>query len=136
MQGDVYQSELDLYDSGIDLPYSEIIHGDFVEFCNRVLGELNSLGIDAGRMPYASVDDCHIELVRDDYDNEPRIIGTWRNSDGGMYARVVRYTNGNMFAEHDVLLPHPVKKDLFIEAIEVWGHAGQLKSEVRLLPAL
>lgn len=114
----------------------EMISGDFTEFCNTVLVVLKNLGLDADKIPCATAGDCRIEQVRDDFDNETRILGTWFNAEGVQFANIVRYTNGNMFAEHDVLLPHPGKSGLFIEAIEVWGYAGRLKSDVRLLPAL
>ena len=115
---------------------AETISSDFTEFCNTVLSVLGRLGLDAGSIPCADVEDCSIEHVRDDFDNEPRVLATWMNEDGEKFAHIVRYANGNMFGEHDVLRPYPDRPDKFIEAIEVWGHAGKLKSEVRLLPAL
>ena len=117
-------------------PLCESIRADFEEVCEAFRGTVLRLGLSEGDVPLAACGACRIDRVRDDYDKEDCMIATWSHADGVQFAHIVRYANGNMFAEHDVLLPHPDKSDLFIEAVEVWGHAGQLKSEVRLLPAL
>ncbi|PJC71265.1 MAG: hypothetical protein CO017_00915, partial [Zetaproteobacteria bacterium CG_4_8_14_3_um_filter_59_5] len=53
---------------------AETISSDFTEFCNTVLSVLGRLGLDAGSIPCADVEDCSIEHVRDDFDNEPRVL--------------------------------------------------------------
>lgn len=81
-------------------------------------------------------DQCALSAVNDDYDGEERITGCWLSAGGEKIAHFIRYANGSMFAEKDVLKPHPTRSGQFVEAIEVWGYPGRLKHDVRLLPSL
>ncbi|WP_018295187.1 hypothetical protein [Mariprofundus ferrooxydans] len=114
----------------------EMMRSDIDEMCEAFRAAMLNLGFADGAIALAAFDQCRIEMSNDVYDHETCITGRWLHADGSQFAHLVRYANGNMFAEHDVLLPHPQKPDMFVEALEVWGTAGKLKSEARLLPAL
>jgi len=117
------------------LPGEEML-SDVQELCVTFGSVLINLGFDAGAVRPALAGQCRYSTAIDPFDGAEQLLGEWVDSNGFRYAHFVRYGNGNMFAEHDVLHPHPDGSGAFIEAIEVWGYAGALKNEVRLLPAL
>lgn len=114
----------------------EAVRADMDELCAAFRGTLCALGIDTAEVNPADAGDCRVSTSIDPYEGMQQILGEWLAPDGSRYAHFVRYANGNIFAEHDVLRAHPHKAGQFVEAIEVWGFAGSLKSEVRTLPAL
>jgi len=114
----------------------ESLRADFDEVCIAFRAALLNLGFDEQAVRIATLDVCRISIVVDGYEQQDCILGDWLDENGGRYAHMVRYADGNLFAEHDVLQAHPKNAALFVEAIEIWGKAGRLKSEPRLLAAL
>lgn len=114
----------------------DAIYADVQALCAAFRSALRELGIDAAGMSTAVAERCRFSTSVDPYEGEAQVLGEWLASDGSRYAHFVRYGNGRMFAEHDVLRAHPHKPGQFVEAIEVWGEAGSLKRDVRTLPAL
>ena len=112
------------------------LRSDFDEVCTSFRAALINLGFAEGVARIATFEACRIEVVVDGYDHQECILGDWFDEKGTRFAHIVRYDSGNLFAEHDVLLPHPTRPEWFVEAIEIWGDAGKLKSEARLLPGL
>jgi len=109
---------------------------DVDELCAAFHRALSNLGYDAEAVRPAEAGECRYSTATDPFDGAERLLGEWIDSNGFRFAHFVRYGNGNMFAEHDVLQPYPDDSGQFVEAIEVWGSTGALKSEPRLLPAL
>lgn len=114
----------------------ETIRSNIEEACDTIRIALLNFGFPDESLNIGSYEQCEIEIVRDAYDHEERVIGRWRDQGGNQYAHIVHYANGKLFAEHDVLQPHPGKPELYVEAMEVWGEPGKLRYEARLLPAL
>jgi len=125
-----------LIDNRDDELACETLKADFDEVCDTFRTALLNLGFDEGEVSVASFSSCQIEVTVNSYDHQECSLGYWLDADGGQYAHIQRFENGYIFAEHDVLQPHPTKPSLFVEAIEIWGEAGHLNSETRLLPAL
>ena len=75
-------------------------------------------------------------LVKDDYSGEMSLQGVWNNNAGYKQGMILLHPDGNFFAEYDVVKPHPIKKQWFVEAITVWGKETDIKSEPRLIPAV
>lgn len=115
---------------------SEAMLVDVQALCTAFGSALAGLGFDVSRVRPAMPGQCRYATTTDPYDGAEQLLGEWIDDNGFRYAHFVRYGDGNMFGEHDVLQPHPADEKLFIEAIEIWGHAGALKSEPRLLPSL
>lgn len=115
---------------------SEAVVADVDELCAAFRTALINLGTDVPLVRPAEAGQCRYSTAIDPYDGAEHLLGEWVDGNGFRFAHFVRYGDGNMFAEHDVLQPHPDGSGLFIEAIEIWGHAGALKHEARLLPAL
>jgi len=114
----------------------ELLRGDFEEVCSLFQAALANIGISDSSFGKIDFSACHVEAMNDDFDGEERIIGKWLDESGFQYAYVVRYADGRIFAEHDVLRPHPRNDELTIEAVEVWGEPGRLKYEARLIPSV
>ncbi len=115
---------------------SEAIRSEIEELCATFSAVLLDIGFKDIDSAEPAFDGCTLAAVNDVYDGEERMTGRWLDCDGQQFAHFIRYANGSLFAEKDVLQPHPARSEHFVEAIEVWGRPGQLKHEVRLLPAL
>lgn len=115
---------------------SEAMAADVDELCVAFRNALMNLGADGPLVRPAEAGQCRYSTATDPYDGAERLIGEWVDGNGFRYAHFVRYGDGRMFAEHDVLQPHPDGSGQFVEAVEIWGSAGALKHEARLLPSL
>jgi len=109
---------------------------DVQVLCTAFGSALAGLGFDVPLVRPATPGQCRYSTTTDPYDGAEQLLGEWIDDNGFRYAHFVRYGDGKMFAEHDVLQPHPDDSGVFVEAIEVWGLPGALKNEVRLLPSL
>ncbi|MAR89762.1 MAG: hypothetical protein SV765_13855 [Pseudomonadota bacterium] len=76
------------------------------------------------------------ELRTDPFDHSQTLAGTWLGSGGQRLGSVQIHEGGRVFAEFDLLVPHPTDPRWFVEAVTAWGQPPALKSELRLLPAL
>lgn len=72
----------------------------------------------------------------DAYDQSQSLHLEWRTPSGGYLGQFLVHANQQCYAEFDVFLPHPTKPEWVVEAATAWGLAGNLKTELRLLPAL
>jgi|AZIK01.1.fsa_nt_gi hypothetical protein len=73
------------------------------------------------------------EICRDPYDHSTSLLCEWRDHHNNLLGSLQLHDNGRVFAEYDVLKPHPSKPDWFIEAVTAWGDDEKLRSELRLL---
>lgn len=73
----------------------------------------------------------HFEQKVDPYSQEVSLLGTWQ--DGSRYGTATFFPDGRVFAEYQLLIPHPQYPDKFVESVSVWGHGGALKQAVNLL---
>ncbi len=76
------------------------------------------------------------EWRTDPFDGSQGLYGEWRDERGQKLGNILVNGGGQVFAEFDVLCPHPTKSKWFIEAVTAWGPATNVKAELRLLPAL
>jgi hypothetical protein len=76
------------------------------------------------------------ELRRDAYDGSESLYGEWRTDEGKLLGTILVHATGQVFAEFDVLRPHPSDRRWFVEAVTAWGSRGAIKSELKLLPVL
>jgi len=98
--------------------------------CMRMREAAARLGVDLGNTPDWSL--TRFELKTDPYSGEVSLIGVWK--DGHRYGTINCFPDQRVFAEYQILAPHPELKNQFIEAISVWGKADGLKSEPILQP--
>jgi len=115
---------------------TDVIRSEIEEVCTTFSTVLLDLGFKADYSTMPAFDACDLSSVTDEYDGEEVITGRWLDHDGQQLAHFIRYANGLIFAERDVLKAHPTRVEHFVEAIEVWGSPGRLKHDLRLLPSL
>lgn len=76
------------------------------------------------------------ELRRDTFDDSESFYGEWRSANAQLQGTVLIHANGQVYAEFDVLKPHPTNQLWFVEAVTAWGRNKTLKSELKIMPAL
>lgn len=76
------------------------------------------------------------ELRRDPFDGSEALYTEWRGLDGRRLGTVLIRADGNVYAELDVVKPHPTDTRWFVEGVTAWGKKGAIKTELKLLPAL
>lgn len=107
----------------------------FAETWMALDGCLQRVGIGHGLI-VAGTSNSRSELREDPFDHSLALYAEWRSEGGGYLGSILLTGDGQVYAEFDVLLPHPGKPQWVIEAVTAWGRPGELKSELRLLPAL
>lgn len=74
-------------------------------------------------------------LVKDPYSGQVDLAGDWLNAHGYKLGNVQFHASGTIYAEYDIVQPHPRDPQWFIEALVAWGGDGAVKAEYRLLEA-
>lgn len=96
-----------------------------IEVCQALRRQVEKLGLEIGDEPVWA-EACFAEQA-DPYSGEKSLVGTWRGKarDG----TVTLFPDGRVFAEYQVMLPHPALPGHYVEAVQVWGRAGALKGD-------
>ena len=97
--------------------------GEFV--CAALRGQVEKLGLTIGDEPVWA--EVSFTEEADPYTREVSLIGTWRGKQ--RYGTVTFFPDGRIFAEYQVLLPHPAKAEYYVEAVQVWGPPEQLRGD-------
>jgi hypothetical protein len=96
--------------------------------CAALRRQVEKLGLSIGDEPvWAGL--SFVETV-DPFSQETTLVGTWRG--GERYGTVTFFADGRIFAEYQVLLPHPAKAEYYVEAVQVWGPPEQLRGDAVL----
>lgn len=93
--------------------------------CAALRGQVAKLGLSIGDEPLWA--DAVFAEKADPFSQEISLIGTWRGK--LRYGTVTLFPDGRVFAEYQVLLPHPSKADSYIESVQIWGRPQQLRGE-------
>lgn len=97
--------------------------------CVALRRQVEKLGLSIGAEPGWSAL-SFVETV-DPFSQEVSLIGTWRG--GQRYGTVTFFPDGRIFAEYQVLLPHPRLADSYVEAVQVWGQPSELRGDAVLV---
>lgn len=73
------------------------------------------------------------EYRTDPFDASATLYCLWRDAHGNLLGTVQLHDSGRVFAEYDVLQPHPHKSGWFIESVSAWGSGDALRTELQLL---
>lgn len=95
------------------------------EVCLAIRRQVEKLGLTIGDEPVWAEASFADEV--DPYSGERSLVGTWRGK--ARYGTVTLFPDGRVFAEYQVLLPHPAQPGHYVEAVQVWGRAGALKGD-------
>ena len=93
--------------------------------CAALRGQVEKLGLSIGDEPIWA-EATFVETV-DPYSQEINLIGTWRGKH--LYGTVTIFPDGRIFAEYQVLLPHPVRENSYVESVQVWGRPEKLRGD-------
>ena len=104
--------------------------------CQRLSDYLCELGVDRRSLPRIAMQGLSYNEQRDPYSGEVSLQGEWRTSSGQLCGSLSFRSDGSLYVEHDVLLPHPTDQRWIIESITAWGTPDKLKLEPRLMAAL
>lgn len=97
--------------------------GEFV--CAALRGQVEKLGLSIGDEPVWA--EVSFAEEADPYTQEVSLIGTWRGKQ--RYGTATFFPDGRIFAEYQVLLPHPTREDSYVEAVQVWGRPEKLRGD-------
>jgi uncharacterized iron-regulated membrane protein len=102
--------------------------------CQRIVENIRKLGFeDSQAIKYPQYENAEFTLVTDPYSQSQDLVGYWRGSKGQKIGQIRFHGDGSFYAEYDIVLPHPQKPRFFVEAINAWGNAGNIKTEAKLL---
>ena len=96
--------------------------------------EVEKLGFDSLDVTLQAADEAVYRLDRDPSDGSHSLVGEWRDERGMKLGELLFHADGSFFVEQDVARPHPSRQQWFVEAVNAWGRAGEVKAEARLLP--
>ena len=110
----------------VPMPLPDAAFGEAL--CAALRGQVEKLGLSIGDEPLWAA--ATFEEKLDPFSQEISLIATWRGQQRDGTATF--FPDGRVFAEYQVLLPHPEKPESYVEAVQIWGSAGKLRGDVVL----
>jgi hypothetical protein len=98
--------------------------------CLALRRQVEKLGLSIGEEPVWS--EAGFSEQADPYSGEISVIATWRGKQ--RYGTATFFPDGRVFADYQVLLPHPTREDSYIESVQVWGRPEQLRGDPVIAP--
>lgn len=105
------------------LPFPDAALG--AQVCAALRGQVEKLGLSIGDEPVWA-EATFAEQV-DPFSQEISLIGTWHGKQRN--GIVTFFPDGRIFAEYQVLLPHPEREDSYVESLQIWGRPQQLRGD-------
>ena len=93
--------------------------------CAALRGQVERLGLSIGDEPVWA--EATFEEQADPYSQEISVIATWRGKQ--RYGTVTFFPDGRIFAEYQVLLPHPALEESYVESVQIWGQPEKLRGD-------
>jgi hypothetical protein len=102
--------------------------------CRSIAENIAKLGFPLQtRIELPNFDAAEFRLVIDPFTQSEDLVGYWYNAGKQRIGQIKFHGDGSFYAEYDVILPHPRKKQFFVEAINAWGKDDNIKTEAKLL---
>ncbi len=83
-----------------------------------------------------SFESARFKLEHDLYDGNQTLRAAFFASEHYCIGFLLFHADGSSFAEYHVMRPHSARPHLFIEAVEAWGSADGIKTDLRVAPLL
>lgn len=96
------------------------------EVCAALRQQAARAGVELGDEPDCA-DACWHDTT-DPYSGEVSRIA--RFGRGNRRGQITLFADGRVFAEYDLLLPHPSLADHYIESVQCWGNRERLRGDV------
>lgn len=106
------------------------------EICAALLERIVKTGFSVADIVVPDFEKVEFSLQKDPYSADQGLIGHWYDSSRQKIGEIQFLGNGTIYAEYDVVKPHPGKPQWFVEAVSAWGQEESIKTEVRLLPSV
>jgi hypothetical protein len=97
--------------------------------CAALRAQVERLGLSIGDEPVWQA--ATVDMTRDPYTQESSLVATWRG--GERFGTATFFPDGRVFAEYQVLLPHPCQDGQFVESVQVWGRPDALRGEAVMI---
>ena len=102
--------------------------------CEKISQYISKLGFDNAHQINAPVYETAVfNLQTDPYTQMQNLMGYWYNASLQRIGQIKFNSDGSVYAEYDIVLPHPSKKQWFVEAINAWGQPDNIKVDAKLL---
>jgi hypothetical protein len=93
--------------------------------CAALRAQVEKLGLSIGKEPVWA--DAVFEETTDPFSHEVSVLAYWRGME--RFGKVTFFPDGRIFAEYQVLLPHPDSEDSYVDSVQVWGRPDKLRGE-------
>ena len=90
--------------------------------CRALRKQVEKIGLSIGAEPVWH--DAKMGTAVDAYTQQVSVTATWRG--GERYGTATFFPDGRVFAEYQVLLPHPSQPEHYVESVQVWGPPERL----------
>ena len=96
--------------------------------CAALREQVERLGLSIGDEPHWSA--ATFEVAVDPYSQEASTVAYWRG--GARFGKATFFPDGRIFAEYQVLQPHPQQPGQYVDYVQVWGRPERLRGEAVL----
>lgn len=96
--------------------------------CAALRGQVEKLGLSIGVEPVWA--EAVFEEAIDPFSQEISLIAYWRGK--ARFGKATLFPDGRVFAEYQVLLPHPEQADSYVDSVQIWGRPQQWRGEAVL----
>ena len=93
--------------------------------CSALRGQVEKLGLSIGDEPVWA--DASFAEAIDPFSQEVSVVATWRGK--ARFGKATFFPDGRIFAEYQVLLPHPAREDSYVESVQIWGRPEKLRGD-------
>ena len=103
--------------------------------CQRLNEEILKLGFAASEiLSYPRYDDASYVLIKDPYTGENNLACYWYDDHKRQrIGRLQFNSDGTFYAEYDIAKIHPSNPKRFVEGVNAWGNADNIKAEAKYL---
>lgn len=85
--------------------------------CSALRRQVEKLGLSIGDEPLWA--EASFTEETDPFSQEVSLVALWRGK--ARFGKATFFPDGRVFAEYQVLLPHPDKEDHYVESVQIWG---------------
>jgi hypothetical protein len=96
--------------------------------CTALRAQVEKIGLSIGDEPVWA--DVEFEEVTDPFSQEISVVAYWRGK--ARFGKATLFPDGRIFAEYQVLLPHPQQSDSYVDSVQIWGRPQKLSGEAVL----
>ncbi len=114
----------------------DAVYDSLLAAWNGLRLKLAETGVDNAMTMIPPPDQAFFRLEVDPFDKSETIIAVWQNKQNEKLGEIQVRNNKTFYAEFDVIRSHPTDVRWFVEAVTAWGRKDDIKSELRLLPAI